>query len=84
MHHSTMFLELVGIVIPFPSLLVFIAFYLLHKFSAAVPMDTNMPALELDSGRDLDNNTGVEYIDQVMKEMLKWLTLFHLLWFTFH
>lgn len=79
-----MFLEFVGIIIPFLSLLLFIAFYLLHKFLAMVPMDTNMPALQLDSGSDWDNNTDGEYVDQVMKKLIKWLTPFYLLWFTFH
>lgn len=63
MHHSPMFLKFVGIIMSFPYLLLFIAFYLLHKFLATVPMDTNTPALELDSVSDLDNNTDGEYID---------------------
>lgn len=63
MHHSTMFLKFVGIIMPFPYLLLFIAFYLLHKFLATAPTDTNTPALELDSVSDLDNNTDGEYID---------------------
>lgn len=79
-----MFLEFVGIIIPFLSLLLFIAFYLLRKFLVRVPMDTNMPALQLDSGSDWDNNTDGEYVDQVMKKLIKWLTPFYLLWFTFH